>query len=123
MNVTTLIDRYCEAWSEHDESRRTELLRSVWSEGASYTDPTVHAVGAAELLAHIAKVQMRRPGSKVVRTSEVDEHHGVARFAWRVIEASGSALPEGIDLAFLSADGSKLDRIIGFFGPTKPRGE
>jgi hypothetical protein len=123
LNLTALIDRYCEAWSEQDESRRAELVGAVWAEGASYTDPTVHAIGATELLAHIAKVQARRPGSKVVRTSELDEHHGVARFAWRAIEASGNLLPEGIDLAFLSADGSKLERIIGFFGPTKPRSQ
>ena len=123
MNLTALVDRYCEAWSEHDENRRAELLGSVWAADASYTDPTVHAVGVSELLAHIAKVQARRPGSKVVRTSEVDEHHGAARFAWRAIEANGNALPEGLDLAFLSADGSKLERIVGFFGPTKPRSE
>jgi hypothetical protein len=123
LNLIALIDRYCEAWSEQDESRRTELLGSVWAEGASYTDPAVHAVGVSELLTHIAKVRAKRPGSKVVRTSEVDEHHGVARFAWRAIEANGNALPEGIDLAFLSADGSKLERIIGFFGPAKPRSE
>jgi hypothetical protein len=96
---------------------------SVWAAGATYTDPTVHAVGADELLAHITKVQARRPGSRVIRTSEVDVHHQVARFAWCAIEASGTRLPEGVDLAFLAADGSKIERIIGFFGPTKPRSE
>jgi phytoene dehydrogenase-like protein len=123
LTLTTLIDRYCEAWSERDAGQRAELLASVWAAGGSYTDPTVHAVGITELLAQIAKVQARRPGSKVVRTSEVDEHHGVARFAWQAIEANGNTLPEGIDLAFLSADGSKLERIIGFFGPIKARRE
>lgn len=123
MNLARLIDRYCEAWSEHDEVRRAALLLSVWAPDASYTDPTVHAIGATELLAHIAKVQTRRPGAKVVRTSEVDEHHCVARFAWRAIEANGNALPEGIDLAFVTADGSRIERIIGFFGPTKSRTE
>jgi hypothetical protein len=123
LNFTALIDRYCEAWSEQDESRRAELLGTVCAEGASYTDPTVHAIGATELPAHIAKVQARRPGSKVVCTSELDEHHGVGRFAWHAIEASGNVLTEGIDLTFLSADGPKLERIIGFFGPTKLRSQ
>jgi hypothetical protein len=121
LNITTLIDRYCEAWSEHEASRKEELLDSVWAASATYTDPTVHVVGAIELLTHIANVQAKRPGAKVIRTSEVDEHHRVARFAWRVIETNGNALPEGIDLAFLSADGSRIERIIGFFGPMKPR--
>lgn len=123
MNLPALIDRYCQAWSDHDESRRARLLGSVWAANATYTDPSVDALGFKELLAHIAKVQARRPGSRVVRTSEVDEHHRVARFAWRAIEASGNALLEGIDLAFLTADGSRIDRVIGFFGPTKPRSE
>ena len=121
MNITALIDRYCEAWSDHDSSRREKLLSSVWAAGATYTDPTVHAVGASELLAHIAAVQARRPGSKVVRTSEVDEHHHVVRFTWCVIDASGKHLLEGIDLAFLSADRSRIERIIGFFGLITPR--
>ena len=123
MSLVRLIDIYCKAWSEHDEGRRAELLHSVWAPEASYTDPTVHVVGASGLLAHIAKVQARRPGSKVVRTSEVDAHHGVARFAWRAIEAGGNALPEGIDLAFVTDDDSRIERIIGFFGPTRPRSE
>ncbi|MCO5118248.1 MAG: nuclear transport factor 2 family protein [Burkholderiaceae bacterium] len=119
MSTTELIDLYCEAWSDPDPVRRAELLRRVWSQDATYTDPTVHARGAEELLAHIAGVRERRPGSRVVRTSGVDEHHGLARFAWHAIEADGSTLPEGIDLAFLSSDGSRIDRIIGFFGPLK----
>jgi len=35
------------------------------------------------------------------------------------VEANGNELPEGIDIAFISADGSKIERIIGFFGSLK----
>lgn len=119
MNPGALIDTYCQAWSEPAEERRAELLREVWAASASYTDPTVHTQGVAELLAHIAKVRARRPGSKVIRTSQVDVHHEVARFAWRAVEANGKELPEGVDIAFLSADGARIERIIGFFGPLK----
>ena len=55
--------------------------------------------------------------------SQVDAHHGIARFAWRAIEANGNALPEGIDIAFFTPDGSRIERILGFFGPTKPLGD
>ena len=115
-SLLQLIDTYCAAWNEPDESRRRDVLRSVWSEGATYTDPTVHASGAEELLAHIGAVRARRPGAKVVRTSGLDEHHGLVRFAWRVVQADGSLLPEGIDFAEISPEG-KLRRIVGFFGP------
>jgi len=117
MDVSELIDRYCRVWTEPDASRRSHLLASVWVTDATYTDPTVHTVGAAELLAHIAKVQARRLGSRVLRTSKVDVHHGIARFAWQVVQADGTTLPEGLDIAFLSPEGSRIERIIGFFGP------
>ena len=118
MEVTSLIDTYCQAWSASEEAERSRLLQQVWSPKATYTDPTAHAEGTAELLAHIAAVIARRPGSRVLRTSPVDQHHGVARFAWRAIEADGTELPEGIDIAFISTDGTKIERVLGFFGPT-----
>jgi hypothetical protein len=111
-----LIDTYCAAWSDPDPVRRREILGGVWADGATYTDPAVHAVGLDDLLAHIETVVARRPGSKVVRTSRVDAHHDFARFAWHVVQADGTALPEGLDLAELSADG-RICRVIGFFGP------
>jgi phytoene dehydrogenase-like protein len=117
VDTTELIDRYCAVWSEPDQARRQAMLSAVWADGATYTDPSVHTAGAEELLAHIANVRERRPGSKVVRTSTVDLHHTVVRFAWRAIGADGDLVRDGIDIAFVSADGARLERIIGFFGP------
>jgi hypothetical protein len=111
-----LIDTYCAAWSDPEPARRREILGAVWADGATYIDPTVHAAGLDDLLAHINAVVTRRPGAKVVRTSRVDAHHGLARFAWRVVQADGTALPEGLDCAELTADG-RICRITGFFGP------
>ncbi len=118
--VAELIDTYCRAWSDPDPQHRRALLHRVWADSATYTDPTVHAAGADDLLAHIDAVLARRPGARVVRTSRVDVHHGLARFAWHVVQADGSTLPEGPDLAELTAEG-RIRRIIGFFGPL-PRG-
>ena len=117
MDVTELIDRYCHVWNEADPSVRAVLLASIWAASASYTDPSVHALGAAELLEHIAAIRAHRPGASVLRTSAVDSHHGLARFAWHVVQADGTALPEGLDIACVSSDGSRIERIIGFFGP------
>ncbi|WP_069166871.1 nuclear transport factor 2 family protein [Nocardia altamirensis] len=114
-----LIDTYCAAWSDADPQRRRALLSQVWADGATYTDPTVHATGADELLAHIATVFARRPGTTVIRTSKVDAHHDVARFAWHVVLADGTALPDGID--FVEFDGvERIRRIVGFMGPVVP---
>jgi hypothetical protein len=120
MNVEEVIDRYCEAWCDPDAGGRAALLAKVWSERATYTDPTVHAEGASELLAHIARVQARRPGGRVLRTSVIDGHHDVVRFAWKAVDANGATLVNGIDLAILTSDGTKIERIVGFFGDLQP---
>ena len=117
VNESELIDCYCQVWNEPDADRRAELLALVWATDATYTDPSVHAPNADALLAHIARVRARRPGAKIQRTSQVDVHHALARFAWHVVQADGSALPEGLDLVFLTPDGRKIERIVGFFGP------
>ena len=112
-----LIDRYCAVWNEPNVTRRAELLAQVWGDGATYTDPSVHAGSADELLTHIETVRARRPGVQVLRTSVIDAHHGVARFTWHVVQADGAVLIDGIDFAVLSADGRRIARIVGFFGP------
>ena len=111
-----LIDTYCAAWSEPDPARRRKLLGTVWAEGATYTDPTVHVAGLENLLAHIDSVLAQRPGATIQRSSAIDAHHDVARFAWRLVLADGAALPEGLDLVDFAEDG-RIRRIVGFFGP------
>ncbi|MCY1743426.1 nuclear transport factor 2 family protein [Ensifer sp. SL37] len=93
------------------------MLVPIWADGATYTDPTVHAAGAEELLAHIAGIQAGHPGARITRTSDVDVHHGIARFAWRFVMPDGSSFPEGLDIAFLDPNATRITRIIGFFGP------
>jgi hypothetical protein len=111
-----LVDRYCEAWNEPDSTKRKQILREIWAENATYTDPRADLSGLEQLVTHIGKILAGRPGAKIIRTSTVDSHHGLARFAWRVVQADGTLLPEGIDFAEVSSDG-KLLRIVGFFGP------
>jgi hypothetical protein len=118
---TELIDRYCSVWGEPDADNRARRLAEVWADGATYTDPTVHAEGSEELLMHIAGVLSHRPGAKVMRTSVVDVHHGLGHFVWQVVAADGHVLREGIDIAFFSADGARIERMIGFFAPFAPR--
>jgi hypothetical protein len=116
MSLTLLVDTYCSAWSTENAGQRRALLLSVWSEGATYTDPSVHAEGVEELLAHIAGIQARHPGARILRTSDVDVHHGIARFAWQFVMPDGTSPPEGLDIAFVDGDQKRITRIIGFFG-------
>ncbi|MFC9440559.1 nuclear transport factor 2 family protein [Nocardia sp. NPDC057030] len=114
-----LIDTYCAGWSDPDPLRRREFLGAALAVGATYTDPTVHAVGVEELAGHIDGVFAQQPGMRVLRVSQVDAHHGMARFGWRLVRADGTALPDGVD--FVEISDGRIRRIVGFFGGLRDR--
>lgn len=117
MSLSLLIDSYCAAWSKDDAEQRRALLLPIWSDGATYTDPMIHASGAEEFLAHIAGVHEKHPGVRILRTSEVDVHHDIARFSWKFVTPDGAFFPEGLDVAFFDTRLKQMTRVIGFFGP------
>lgn len=117
--LTDLIDGYCGAWCEADAGRRVAMLAEALTDGAVYTDPTVRVVGVEALATHIGTVLAANPGARVSRTSRVEAHHDVARFAWQMTRADGTVLPEGVDFVELTSDGTRLCSITGFFGPLR----
>jgi len=64
-------------------------------------------------LAHISAFSQRFRGARVIRTSEVDEHHTFLRYTWRIVTADGSLVHEGIDIGEVTTDG-RLQQIIAF---------
>jgi hypothetical protein len=116
MDLAATIEAYCEAWNVADEAHRRRLLGESCADDVAYTDPRTDLAGRGALVAHIARVQAGRPGSRIVRTSGVDLHHGRLRFAWKLADAAGGTVVEGVDFCELAPDG-RLRRIVGFFGP------
>lgn len=114
--ILEVVQAYCEAWNVADDGQRLALLEKSWSDDGAYTDPRTDLAGREALHAHISRVQAARPGSRILRTSGVDLHHGVLRFAWKLVDASGGTVVESIDFGELAPDG-RLCRIVGFFGP------
>ena len=120
MTIDEAVATYCAAWDEPDRGRRRALLEASVTADIAYVDPTVDLTGIARLVDHIDTVSARFPGSRLVLTSAVDLHHGLARFSWRRILADGTARPESLDIVEIAEDG-RLSRVIGFFGPLPPR--
>lgn len=120
-DVKALVDRYCAGWSASDPSEREGILRSVLHVDAMYCDPRCEPLTVDALLQHVDKVHASRPGARVLRTSNVDMHHGLVRFAWHVRLPDGRSLPESLDVIELVGDRSRILRITGFFGPLAPR--
>ena len=116
-----VIDRYFAALNETDADRRRELTLQAWTEDGGYFDPLQQAMGHDELVGVPVLAHQQFPGQRFVRTSGIDAHHGLVRFEWALVDESGSASVEGLDVGIVADDG-RLSRIAGFFGPAPERG-
>lgn len=115
-NAGKTVRTYASAWNEPDEAKRMALLAASWAETGIYVDPTVELSGRQALSDHIGAMQAKRPGARIELTSGTEEHHGLLRFHWRLIQADGTQGAESVDFGELDRDG-RLNRIVGFFGP------
>jgi hypothetical protein len=113
-----LVD-YFAAWNETNANERAELLERSLSEDAELIDPTGRWRGFAGLSERIANYHGAAPGTTVVAASGVDVHNGIERYAWKIVDPSGTELMEGLDVAERDPDG-RLQRIVMFHGPLPP---
>lgn len=117
--ITTTIDTYLQAYSEGDPGRRTELIEQVFAPTAVLTDPPFVASGHAELVGTFGAVLEQFPGHRFRRRSAVDEHHGVARYAWSLDAPDGTTALTGLDVVRFGDDGLIAD-VVGFMGDLRP---
>lgn len=103
------------AWNEPDPAERRRLLDEALTPDAELLDPTVAVRGRDAIAERIGGFGERFPGARVEITSGVDEHHGVARYAWTIYDAGGSSLLDGLDVVERAPD-DRLRRVIMFFG-------
>ena len=114
LNAT--IDTYLQAWTESDESRRTQLIAQLWSEDGRLIDPPATGEGHAGINGLFVGMQAQFPGHTFRRASAVDAHHEHFRFAWELLSPAGAVVLPGTDVGEFAADG-RFKRITGFFGP------
>lgn len=123
------IQTYSAAWSATNEQDIHAALAECWTWFSTYTDPVTHTVVGPRGLAEVI-VDFRRKfeGVRLVPTSVPDLHHRVGRFTWLMtlpapVEVDGvryGTRTEGFDFVEFSKDGSRLLRVVGFFGPLMP---
>ena len=116
--VKTSIQNYVKAWNTTDANKRAELLKTAWAETGIYTDPTAHVEGRDALNEHIGQAlsSPQFQGASLAQGSEIDIHHQVFRFEWKLNDASGQPLVAGMDYGEFDDQGV-ITKIIGFFGP------
>ena len=113
-DITTTIDTYLEAYGETDAGRRRGLIEQIWAHDGQLIDPPIDAAGRDAISDMASAVQSQFPGHSFRRTSDVDAHHGFARYGWDLVAADGSVTLSGMDVAEL--DDGQLRRVVGFFG-------
>jgi len=111
-----LVDKYFLVWNEIDKENRKKILEEIWQEGGKYIDPRSNLEGVEALVNHIEQIQNGRKGSKIFRTSNVNIHHQIGRFNWELRKEDHTKILDGIDIVYFNKNGTKIKKIIGFFG-------
>jgi len=114
-DVTNTVDAYIAMWNETDPGARADVIRAAWTTDGHYVDPLMESQGHDGLSAMIDGVQAQFPGHQIRRTSGVDVHHSLVRFAWELVAGDGTVAIGGIDVGVLADDG-RLTRVAGFLG-------
>ncbi len=114
-DLTHLVDGHLAAYGEPDPARRGEMIAAVWAASGRLVDPPATGDGHAGISALADAVQRQFPGHRFRRTSAVDGHNDVLRYAWELVGPDGAVALAGMDVGQVGEDG-RLTRIAGFFG-------
>jgi hypothetical protein len=115
-DIARLIDDYLDAYGEPDPARRSAAVERLWAEDARLIDPPLAARGHAQIVAQADQLLAQFPQHRFRRSSGIDAHHGLARYAWQLLSPSGKVVLEGCDFAQID-DSGRLAQVAGFFGP------
>ena len=120
--ITTVVDTYLAALSEADPAARTDQVKAAWTDDAHFVDPLLEASGHDEIAGLADAVTAQFPGHAFRRTTGVDAHHDLVRFAWELVGPDGTVAATGLDVAVVAPDG-RLARVAGFFGEPPAKDE
>ena len=114
--LAPVIDAHLAAYCDPDVTRRAAVVQRIWAADGQLMDPPLAACGHAQIGQQADQLLAQFPGHRFVRSSGIDTHHRVARYAWQLVDPTGSVVLEGLDIAQLDSDG-RLAQVTGFFGP------
>ena len=120
--VDRVLADYFAAWNETDAGERAALLERSVAEDVELLDPRGRWRGVAGLSERIAGYHATAPGNTVVPASGVDVHNGIERYAWKIVDPSGTEVMAGLDVAERDHAG-RLQRILMFHGVVPPEAE
>lgn len=111
-DVQSIVRRYIETWNETDPQQRRRLIKEVFAEDASYTDPLAAVCGRDAIDELITGAQAQFAGLQFSLAGPVDAHHDQARFSWHLGVTGQEPAVIGFDVAILEND--RLRTVYGF---------
>ncbi|MDO3388708.1 nuclear transport factor 2 family protein [Gilvimarinus sp. SDUM040013] len=109
-----LVDAYLAVWSEQDPNKRQAQLAQLFVVDGVHQSPTTHSVGYEAIGEEIEAFQQRFPGASVTATNLLmTKNHLVFNFS--LTDAAGNPIVSGIDYVKLSVNGSKIEKVVGFY--------
>lgn len=116
MSIETTIDGFIRAWNADTDAVRAAAVRSAYTETAVVKDPLADVQGHDAIAGFIAGARAQFPGHTFRRSSGIDAHHDLVRFAWQLLDPDGQPVVEGFETGQVADDG-RLACTLGFFGP------
>jgi uncharacterized protein YndB with AHSA1/START domain len=112
--LTAIVDRYFEVWSEPDASKRATTMGSIATPNVTFRDDFAAIASRADLLAHVAASQLHMPGARLEREGSPAFCQGTALVEWIARGKDGTPIGKGTNVFELDPDG-KIASAIGFW--------
>lgn len=113
MTENALADQYFAMWNEADADRRAALIAAIWTDDATFVDPSFEVTGHDDLNKLVGTAQQMFPGLAFVRIGDIDQHHTYLRWTWHLKADGQEPVAGGTDIVLLTEDG-RITKLIGF---------
>ncbi|NIJ12250.1 hypothetical protein FHU38_002594 [Saccharomonospora amisosensis] len=110
---STLAHRYLEVFNTTDPTQRRALIERLFTSGATYTDPLATVTGWDGIDTFVAGAQRQFAGLSFELGEQVDGHHHIARFQWRLGQG-GTSEPIVIGFDVIVTEGEHISGVYGF---------
>jgi hypothetical protein len=110
---------YYEAFAEHDEGRRLELLNQAMTADAEIWGPKRVFAGHHQISEKIAGFHRNWPGCRLVLASGLNVFLDSARLCGAIVRPDGSLVAKGDAIFELAPDG-RIKRVIPYWDPLPP---
>lgn len=114
-NIAAVVDSLMAMATDSDRQSRDQRLVSLLSDDFQLVNPAGVAVGPTGAAAAFDMMSEALPtGTRIVRTSEVESHHGYFRYSW-ARRRGNDVVIQGVDFGWTD-DAGRVQRIVTFDG-------